>query len=85
MSQRSGRELELEFHTYDKIQSTKATLDKLINDQARIKALQTLSVRSSIKPRDRDPDGARYQDLINSLIQLFEGGKDVLENFQTLE
>jgi len=85
MSQRSGRELELEFHTYDKIQSTKATIDRLINDQARIKALQTLSVRSSISPRDDDPDGTRYQDLINSLIQLFEGGKDVLENFQTLE
>jgi len=85
MSQPSGQGLELEFHTYDQIQPTKATLDKWINDQARIKALKTLSVRSSITPRDHDPDGARYQDLINSLTQLFEGGKDVLENFQTLE
>jgi len=79
MSQHS--DLELVFHTRQQIQSAKATLDEWINDQARIGLLQTLSVRS----QNRDPDSADYQDLINSLIQLFERGKSVLENFQTLE
>ena len=74
-------DLELVFHTRQQIQSTKTTLDEWINDQARIGVLQTLSVRS----QNRDPDSADYQDLINSLIQLFERGKSVLENFQTLE
>lgn len=74
-------DLELVFHTRQQIQSTKTTLDEWINDQARIGVLQTMSVRS----QNRDPDSADYQDLINSLIQLFERGKSVLENFQTLE
>ena len=74
-------DLELVFRTRKEIQSTKATLDEYINDQARINVLQTLSVRS----QNRDPDSADYQDLISSLTQLFERGKGVLENFQTLE
>jgi len=79
MSRHSG--LELAFRTRQEIQSAKATLDGCINDQARISAIQTLSVRS----QDRDPDSADYQDLIDSLTELFERGKSVLENFQTLE
>lgn len=74
-------DLKLVFRTRQEIQSTKATLDEWINDQARIGALHTLSVRS----QNRDPDSTDYQDVINSLIQLFERGKGVLENFQTLE
>lgn len=79
MSRHSG--LELTFRTRQEIQSAKATLDECINDQSKISAIQTLSVRS----QDRDPDSADYQDLIDSLTQLFERGKSVLENFQTLE
>ncbi|KAF9653791.1 hypothetical protein BDM02DRAFT_3106868 [Thelephora ganbajun] len=79
MSQHSN--LELVFRTPQEIQSSKTTLDQWKNDQARIGALQTLSVRS----RNRKPDGLAYQDLINSLIKFFESGKSRLPSFQTLK
>ena len=74
-------DLELEFRTPQEIQSSKATLDEWRNDQARIGALQTLTVRSW----DCDPDSLSYQDLIKSLTQLFESGKGHLQNFQILK
>lgn len=75
-------DLKLEFRTREEIQSTKTILDEWINDQARIKALRTLSVTSQNRADSDDPD---YQGLINSLVQLFGRGKSVLENFQTLK
>lgn len=74
-------DLELEFCDPQEIQSSKAKLDEWRNDQAMIGALQTLSVRSL----DCDPDDPAYQDLIKSLIELFESGKSRLQNFQTLK
>ena len=79
MSQYS--DLELEFHTPQEIQSSKATLDEWRNDQARIGALQILTVRSL----DCDPDNLAYQDLIKSLAELFESGKGHLQSFQILK
>jgi hypothetical protein len=78
MSQHS--DLELALHTPQEIQSSKATLDEWRNDPARIGALQTLSIRS----RNCDLDDPAYQDIINSLTQLFESGTSRLQNFQTL-
>ena len=79
MSRRS--DLRLVFRSPQEIQLSRATLDEWVNDQERIRALQTLSVRSL----NCDPEDPAYQDLINSLIQLFERGKSLLKNFQTLE
>jgi len=79
MSQHSV--LELEFRTPQEIQSSKATLDEWRDDQARIGALQTLTIRSW----DCDPDNLAYQDFIKSLVRLFESGKSHLQSFQTLK
>jgi len=80
MSQHS--DLELVFQNPQEIQSSKATLDEWRNDQARIGALRTLSLRAW---NYDESDGSAYQDLISSLIQLFESGKDHLQNFQILK
>ena len=72
--------LRLEFGPRE-IQSSKATLEEWRNDQAKIGALQTLTIRSWYDKLD-DP---AYQDLIDTLIRFFASGKDHLRNFETLE
>ena len=67
--------------TPEQLRSSKETLEEWGNDKARVGSIQTLS----IEPMDDTLDRQEYQDLIDFLLQFFEGGRVRLQNFQTLK